>query len=87
MSPNLWPRITFKYVHLRASLLAQLVKNCAMGETCLRSVGWEDALEKGKAPVFWPGEFHGLYSPQGNKSQTRLSEFHSICSFEECGTQ
>ena len=20
-------------------------------------------LEKGKAPVLWPGEFHGLYSP------------------------
>ena len=24
-------------------------------------------------PVFWPGEFHGLYSPQG---QTQLSDFH-----------
>ena len=31
--------------------------------------GWEDPLEKGKAthPVFWPGEFHGLYSPRGLK--------------------
>jgi len=29
----------------------------------------EDLLEKGKAtpPVFWPGEFHGLYSPWGCK--------------------
>ena len=28
-------------------------------------MGWEDPLEKGKAtttPVFWSGEFHGLYS-------------------------
>ena len=25
--------------------------------------------------VFWPGEFHGLYSPWGHKSQTRLSDF------------
>ena len=33
----------------RASLVAQLVKNCAMGETWVRSVGCEDALEKGKA--------------------------------------
>jgi len=24
-------------------------------------------------PVFWPGEFHGLYSPWG---QTRLGDFH-----------
>ena len=33
-----------------ASLLAQLVKNPpAMQETCVRSLGWEDPLEKGKA--------------------------------------
>ena len=33
-----------------ASLVAQLVKNPpAMWETCVRSLGWEDALEKGKA--------------------------------------
>ena len=33
-----------------ASLLAQLVKNPpAMQETWLRSLGWEDPLEKGKA--------------------------------------
>ena len=34
-----------------ASLLAQLVKNPpAMRETWVRSLGWEDPLEKGKAP-------------------------------------
>ena len=33
-----------------ASLLAQLVKNSpAMWETWVRSLGWEDPLEKGKA--------------------------------------
>ena len=33
-----------------ASLVAQLVKNpLAMRETCVRSLGWEDALEKGTA--------------------------------------
>ena len=33
-----------------ASLVAQLVKNLpAMGEIWVRSLGWEDALEKGKA--------------------------------------
>ena len=37
------------------SLVAQLVKNLpAMWETWVRSLGWE---------VFWPEEFHGLYSP------------------------
>ena len=33
-----------------ASLVAQLVKNLpAMQKTCVRSLGWEDPLEKGKA--------------------------------------
>ena len=42
--------------------MAQLVKNSpAMKETWVRSLGWEDPLEKGK--VFWPGEF----SPWGGK--------------------
>ena len=39
-----------------ASLVAQLVKNLpAMRETWVRSLGWEDPLEKGKAT--WPGVF------------------------------
>ena len=34
----------------RASLVAQMVKNLsAMWETWVRSPGWEDPLEKGKA--------------------------------------
>ena len=46
-----------------APLMAQLVKNCAMWETWVWSLGWEDPLEKEQLPitVFWPGEFHGLY--------------------------
>ena len=48
------------FFRLRASLVAQLVKSPpAMPETWVRSLGWEDPLEKGRAttPVFWPGEF------------------------------
>ena len=47
-----------------------LVKNSpAMQETWVQSLGWEVPLAKGKATisVFWPGEFHGLYSPWGQK--------------------
>ena len=34
----------------RASLVAQLVKNSpAMQDTLVRSLGWEDTLEKGKS--------------------------------------
>ena len=50
--------------------MAQLVKSPpAMRETWAQSLGWEDPLEKGKlpSPVFWPGEFHGLYSPWGRR--------------------
>ena len=50
--------------------MAQLVKNpSAMLETWVLTLGLEDPLEKGKAThqVFWPGEFHGLYSPWGCK--------------------
>ena len=52
------------------SLVAQTVKHLpAMWETWVRSLGWEDPLEKGKAThsIFWPGEFHGLYGPWGRK--------------------
>ena len=52
----------------RAGSVAQLGKNLpAMREIWVQSLGWEDPLEKGKAPVFWPREFHGLDSPCGHK--------------------
>ena len=47
-----------------------------MQKTWIRSLGWEDPQEKGKAtPVLWPREFHGLYSLRGCK-ETLLSNFH-----------
>ena len=49
---------------MAASLVAQLVKNLpTMWETWVRSLGWEHPLEKERlpTPVFWPGEFHGLW--------------------------
>ena len=50
-----------------ASLVAQLLKNLpAMQETWVRSLGWEDPLEKGKATHF-SILAHGLYSPWGPK--------------------
>ena len=60
-----------------------MVKNPpAVWETWVQSLDWEDPLEKGKAttPVFWPGEFHGLYSSWGLKEldmTERLS--HKAC--------
>ena len=63
-----------------ASLVAQLVKNLpAMQETWLRSLGWEDPLEKEKATRLQDSGLensmdcivHGV-----TKSWTRLSNFH-----------
>ena len=40
----------FLIFYLRASLVAQIVKNLsAMRETWVQSLGWEDLLEKGEA--------------------------------------
>ena len=63
--------------------LARMVKNLpAMRETQVRSLGWEDPLEKGMAThssclensmdrEAWQAAIHGV-----TKSQTRLSDFH-----------
>ena len=59
-----------------ASLVAQLVKNPpALLETWVGKIPWR--RERLPTPVFWPGEFHGLYSPWCRKSQTRLSDFQN----------
>ena len=66
MKPPITSTFFAFYITARASLMAQLVKNPpAMQETWVRLLGWEDPLEKGNlpTPVFWPGEFHGLYNP------------------------
>ena len=41
----------------------------SMWETWVPSLGWEDLWRRERLPipVFWPGEFHGLYSPYGCK--------------------
>ena len=50
----------------RSSPVAQLVKNPpAMQETWVAKILWR--REGLPTPVFWPGEFHGLYSPRGHK--------------------
>ena len=57
-----------------ASLVAQLVKNLsAMQGTWVRSLGWEDPLEKQRLPttVFCLNTVHGVTT-----SQTLRSDFH-----------
>ena len=55
----------------------------AMRETWVQSLGWGKISwrrESPPTPVFWPGEFQGLYSPWGCKqldTTERLSLTHS----------
>ena len=68
-----------------------------MWETWVWSLGWEDPWRRERlpTPVFWPEEFHGLYSPRGCKeSDTRRErlptsvfwpgEFHGLNSPRDC---
>ena len=73
--------VWIRYEHMWASLEAQLVNNLpAMQETWVCFLGWEDSLRREwlPTPVFWPGEFHGLYSPWGRKDldKTEWLTFH-----------
>ena len=71
------------FSHLWASLVAQLVKNLpAMQKTWVQSlvgkIPWR--RESLPTPVFWPREFHGLYSPWGHKESDtteQLSHTHT----------
>ena len=71
-----------------ASLVAQLVKNPpVMLETCVRFLGWEDPLEKGKATdSSILAKFHGLYIAWGRK-ESDTTDFTSLpgsCSHLAC---
>ena len=63
-----------------ASLVAQLVKNLPAMlrpgfDPWVGKIPWRRA--RLSTPVFWPGEFHRLYTVHGvTKSQTGLNDFH-----------
>jgi len=65
--------VGWKYTVLRCTFPVLDDRWCSHRETYVRSLGWENPLEKGMAtptPVFLPEEFHGQralvsYSPWG----------------------
>ena len=66
--------------------MAQTVKRLpTMQETSVRSLGWEDLLEKEMAttPVFLPGKFHGRrslvgYSPWDHRESDTTERLHLL---------
>ena len=75
----------FEHYFTRISLVAQMVSHLpTMGESWVRSLGWEDPLRRKwqPTPTLLPGESHGWrnqmgYSPWGRKEwdTTQLSDF------------
>ena len=62
--------IGYSFQYSWTSLVAQLVKNpqqCGIPgfDPWVRTIPWR--RERLPTPVFWPGEFRGLYSPWGCK--------------------
>ena len=53
---------------------------CNVGDLgSIPGLGRSPGAERLPTPVFWPGEFHGLYKVHGvEKSQTQLSDFHFL---------
>ena len=81
-SESIWETLSY----LMASLVAQRIKRLpAMQDTRVRSLGWEDPLEKEMAThssilawrIPWTEEPGGLQST-GSQSRTRLSDFTSL---------
>ena len=74
VQPTEWQKILANHISDKwlafdiygGSLVAQMVKNPpTMQDTPVWFLAREDPMEKGNAPVFWPGGCHGLYSPGG----------------------
>ena len=64
-----------------ASLVAQMVTNQPeMLETWVQSLGWKIpwSRERLSTPVFWLGEFHGLYSPWTRKELDTTEQLTSL---------
>ena len=92
-----WSRHTFEWFFfnwifphlghfLRGSLVAQLIICLQCGRPVLD--GWVGKIpwrrEWLPTPMFWPGEFHGLYSPWGCKESDTTEQFsltHSLRTF------
>ena len=85
MSSNHNILIHMSFTSSRASLVAQLVRislKCGRPgfDPWVGKIPWR--RERLPTPVFWPGEFRGLYSPWGCKESdaTELLSLHSLTS-------
>ena len=78
----------YGYIHIHiygwTSLVAQLVKNppAMWGpgfDPWLQKIPWR--RDRPPIPLFWPGEFQGLYSPWGRKESDLTEWLALICDY------
>ena len=62
-------------------LMAQLVNPPTVQQTWVQSLSWEDPRRKERlpTPIFWPGEFHGQYSPWCCKELDTTEQLSLYC--------
>ena len=75
--------LVFLLFSCMSSLMAQLVKKCLQYvrpgfDAWVGKIHWR--REQLPTPVFWSGEFHGLYSPWAHK-KSDTTEWHSLSLF------
>ena len=73
-----------QYIRKWASHVAKMVKNPpAMQETWVRSLVGKTPWRREQlpTPIFWPGEFHGLYSPWSHKELDRTKQLSLSLSY------
>ena len=83
--------IGYPFQYSWASPVAQLVKNLP----AIERPGFDPCVgkiplrrERLHTPVFWPGEFHGLYSPWGHKESDTTERISlSLSSLAELNTK
>ena len=77
-------RIGYPLQYSLASVVALLVKNTpATWESWVQYLGWEYPWrnERLPTPVFWPGEFHRLYSLWGRKESDTTEQISLSLSY------
>ena len=69
-------------------MVAQLVKNPSAMWEMVQFLGWKNPLRRERlpTPVFWPGEFHELYSPWGCKESDTTEQLSGSLEYSKEST-
>ena len=76
LSLSNFTKVPLESIHTISRLVKDSACNVRSGfDPWVGKIPWR--RERFPTPVFWPGEFHGLYSPQGRK-ESDMTEWLSV---------